>query len=165
MSPKGISPDVSNMSHSDWESIYEHKRVTRAPTNNKSATVTCADDELSSDPTSKQRYNEGHDSHNTSIPNFVKNYASLSQSTIYPKETTPIKPSSLKDSSFRNVTPSPKKRNHSKAFGIERNTVVNVTNYSPEGMDEIFDKYFESTEMNKLFCPSEGETVQESITR
>ena len=55
VSPKGISSDVSNLSHSDWESIYEHKRVTRAPTNNKSATVTCADDELSSDLTSKHR--------------------------------------------------------------------------------------------------------------
>ena len=95
----------------------------------------------------------------------MKNYASLSQSAIDLKETMPIKTSSLKVSPFVNVTPSPKKRSHSKAFGIERNTVVNVTNLSSEGIDEIFDNYFESTEMNKLFCPSEGETVQESITR
>ena len=53
ISPKGIIPDTSNMSQSDWESIHEYKRVTRAPTNNISSPVLCQQHELSQDLSSK----------------------------------------------------------------------------------------------------------------
>ena len=96
MSPKGIIPDTSNFSQSDWESINVYKRVTRAPTNNKSAPPICEHHQLSQDANSKHCCNKGQDGLGTMVPNFVKNYASLTKSKTELRKSMPIKASSFK---------------------------------------------------------------------
>ena len=86
----------------------------------------------------------------SSVPNFVKDYASLTTSTIELERAMPIKTSSLKASMNGTVTPSPRKRSHSNAFHTPRRTVVNVTNLLSRSIDDVFDNYFESTEMMKI---------------
>ena len=120
---------------------------------------------MSQDANSKHCGNKGQDALQTSVPNFVKNYASLSKSKTELRKSMPNKASSLQLSTFGTVTPSPKKRSHSKVFNEPRGPVVNVKNFSIRSIDDIYENYFDSTEMHKLFCPSEGESVLKSIKR
>ena len=81
VSPERIRPDTSKLSQSDWVSICEYKRVTRAPMNNKSTPAICEHHQLSQDAISKHCGNKGQDALQTYVPNFVKNYASLTKSS------------------------------------------------------------------------------------
>lgn len=109
LSPNGIIPDASNLSQCDWESTYEYKRVTRAVTSNESAPAITEHHELSQCAMSKYCGNKYLNALKTSVPNFMKNYASLIKLTVDSKESMSIKASLLKASIFVTVAPSPEK--------------------------------------------------------
>ena len=159
----GVIPNTSSMLQSDWESIHEYKRITRVNTSNQSAPVIKGTLEPEQCTKSKDSFNEIKDSQKITVPQFTKNYAIMTSSTIDSKKSRSSTIGSLRKSTFGIITPSPKKKKSSNVFTTQKHSIINVTNLDLCNNDEIFDQFFESTEMRNLFCPSIDESVQESI--
>ena len=89
----------------------------------------------------------------------------MTSSTVESQKSRSSTRSSLTTSTLGIITPSPKKKKYSKVFTTPKHSVINVTNLDLSNNDEIFEKFFESTEMRNLFCPSVDESVEECIVR
>ena len=164
VSVTGVIPKTSSMSQSDWESIHEYKRITRVATINKSASAIEGNLEPSQCKKPNYSCNPIEDSHHTTVPQFIKNYATTTSSITNAQKLRSNTRSTSTASTFGIITPSPKK-NYSKQFTTPNLSVIDVTNLNFNNNDEIFNKYFESTEMRNLFCPSTNESVEDCIIR